>query len=160
MKFKTLIILVVVIALGYWGLVSIKKNPEGGDTQNNVNTGPAYYKDLVRVDTPKPGSKVNNNVTVRGAARGNWYFEGSFPIRIVDAEGRVLAEGAAEAQTEWMTTDYVPFIANLQIGKVQIAEGAPLRVIILKDNPSGLPQNDDSTSFGVVYTATAVGVNE
>ena len=158
MKAKTIIILVLVLALIYGVYayfvkrISDDSTPQNGTTQNT----PVYYKDLVRVDSPLPNSKVNNNVVIRGAARGPWYFEASFPVKIVDAEGRILAEGAAHADAPWMTSEYVPFTATLQIGKIQIAEGAPLRIILSKDNPSGLPENDDSTSIGVLYSSAAI----
>lgn len=148
--------MLVVLAVIYAGYVFLVKKVvnEGVQVDTQSNNSPVYYKDLLRVDSPLPGSKVNNSIIIRGAARGNWYFEASFPVQVVDAEGRVLAQGIAEAQSNWMTTDYVPFIANLQIGKILIAPGAPLRIILTKDNPSGLPENDDSTSFGVIYSNT------
>ena len=98
--------------------------------------------DLIHVTYPKPGDVVSPPVILTGEARGNWYFEASFPIVIVDWDGRVIAQGHAEAQSDWMTTEYVPFKTTLDFivppsnenNKSYISRGT---VIFKNDNPSG-----------------------
>jgi hypothetical protein len=65
------------------------------------------------VTSPREGATVMSPFTVSSEARGGWYSEGSFPVRLEDASGRVLAEVPAQAQGEWMTADTVPFLAEL-----------------------------------------------
>ncbi len=97
--------------------------------------------DVIKVTNIKIGDTISSPVTVKGEARGNWYFEASFPVVIVDWDGRIIADGPAQAKGDWMTTDYVPFEVTLTFTK---PEGNNFRgaVILRKDNPSGLPAND------------------
>ena len=102
--------------------------------------------DLIRVTNPTPGSVVGKPITVMGEARGTWYFEASFPIEIRDAQGEVLATGHAEAQGDWMTENFVPFTATVAIPESYIGEAV---LVLMNDNPSGLPENARSVSFPI-----------
>ncbi len=99
------------------------------------------------VDSPAPDAVVKSPLTVTGKARGTWYFEASFPVRLLDADGNELALVPAQAQGEWMTEDFVPFSATLTF-----ATSAKAGTLVLqKDNPSGLPENDKSVSIPVRF---------
>lgn len=100
----------------------------------------------VSVTSPKPGASVAAVFSVTGKAPGNWYFEASFPIIVSDADGNKIATSHGQAQGEWMTTELVPFTASIDVGSYK----GKATVNLLRDNPSGLPENDDSTSFDVV----------
>jgi len=39
--------------------------------------------DLIVVDEPRPLSVITSPLTVRGQARGTWYFEASFPLDLL-----------------------------------------------------------------------------
>ena len=81
-----------------------------------------------------------------GEARGNWYFEASFPIEVRDSAGTVIGTGIGQpvGGADWMTEDFVPFSAEIEIPETFIGEA----VLTLKnDNPSGLPENDRAISF-------------
>lgn len=96
--------------------------------------------DLIKATDPRPNATIASPLTVRGAARGNWYFEASFPVELVDAEGNRLAQVPAQAQGEWMTTEFVPFTATLTFTAPTSSTGT---LLLHKDNPSGLPENED-----------------
>ena len=81
-----------------------------------------------------------------GEARGNWYFEASFPIEVRDAAGNVIATGIAQAQGDWMTENFVPFVATVQIPANYIDEAV---LVLMNDNPSGMPENARSISFPI-----------
>lgn len=100
----------------------------------------------VVVSAPKEGATVPGKFSISGKAPGPWYFEASFPIIVTDADGTKIATSHAQAQGDWMTEKDVPFTASVDVGSYQGAA----TVNLLKDNPSGLPENDDSTSFEVV----------
>jgi hypothetical protein len=102
--------------------------------------------DLIVVDLPLPDTIIGKEFSVSGKARGNWYFEASFPIQIIDKDRKVLATGVAQAQSDWMTTDFVPFKADLKITNSYIG---PATLILKKDNPSGMPEKDASISFEI-----------
>lgn len=102
--------------------------------------------DMIRVENPTPGAVVGKSFVVTGEARGGWYFEASFPVEVRDPNGNILAQGPAQAEGEWMTTNFVPFSAPLTIPASYIG---PATLILRNDNPSGLPENAASVSFPI-----------
>ena len=107
-------------------------------------------QDLIRATTPQPGSQITSPLTVSGEARGTWYFEASFPIEIQDAQGNVIGQGYAQAQGEWMTTDFVAF-QSIPITFTAEPTGSAGTLVLKKDNPSGLPENEDQLLIPVVF---------
>ncbi|MBI2038189.1 MAG: Gmad2 immunoglobulin-like domain-containing protein [Candidatus Magasanikbacteria bacterium] len=101
---------------------------------------------LIVVDNPVPGAMVGKEFTITGKARGNWFFEASFPVQILDQYNNVLVNTFATAQTDWMTTDFVPYTVTITIPG---AYTGPAIVVLRKDNPSALPANDASISFPI-----------
>ncbi len=144
---KNIIVGILVIALIVGGIVFFTRKekdvvlvpPTLSDTQ---------YKDLVHVDAPLQGAKITSPLTITGRARGTWYFEASFPVRLLDANGKELVIAPAQAQGDWMTTEYVPFSVTLTFVKPTTPTGT---LILQKDNPSGLPENEDSVSIPVTF---------
>lgn len=104
--------------------------------------------DILRQLNLQVGQKVSNNFVLKGEARGTWFFEASFPWRLENESGKILGQGIATAQTDWMTENWVPFEATLQFE----AQGATTgRLILKKDNPSGLPENEDNLEIAVSF---------
>lgn len=94
---------------------------------------------------PKAGANVPASFEVTGSAPGAWFFEGSFPVQVRDESGKILASTVAHAQGEWMTEKLVQFTASVTTnGYHGIA-----RVVLLKDNPSGLPENEDAVEIPI-----------
>ena len=113
--------------------------------------------DLIVVDEPRPLETIASPLTVRGKARGLWYFEASFPIILTDWDGRIIAQWYATAQDEWMTTDFVPFEGKLEF-ESPVFEGADKDhfsrrgyLIFRKDNPSGLSEHDDALEIPILF---------
>lgn len=105
-----------------------------------------FESENVKVSTPLPNATVSRAFAVSGEARGNWFFEASFPIEVRDPSGTVVGHGIAQAGGEWMTTELVPFA-----GAVTVADySGPGALVLVKDNPSGLPEHDDSVEFPIV----------
>ena len=69
--------------------------------------------DLIRLDSPLPNEIIMSPLVVRGEARGNWFFEASFPLILTDWDGKIIAESFAQAKSDWMTADFVPFEGTL-----------------------------------------------
>lgn len=103
---------------------------------------------LIRVETPLPQSEVTSPLFIAGEARGQWYFEADFPVRLLDANGAELALGIATAQGDWMTTEFVPFALTLVFDKPETETGV---LVFQRDNPSGLPEHDDEWRVPVVF---------
>lgn len=109
---------------------------------------PEPYKDLILLEFPQEGEAVSSPLTVRGQARGPWYFEGSFPVVLTDWNGLIITEGIATAQGEWMTEEYVPFEAELTFeADTRVSDRGSL--ILQKSNASGLPEHDDAYEITV-----------
>ena len=108
----------------------------------------ATTDERIRVTVPLPNATVGSPLTIRGEARGNWYFEASFPVRLRDGNGKELAVAPAQAQGEWMTTEFVPFEVTLTFTAPETETGT---LILEKDNPSGLPEHDASISIPVRF---------
>jgi hypothetical protein len=102
----------------------------------------------VVLNYPQYGDLITSPLTVVGKARGTWYFEANLPVTLKDDTGKVLVQKGAQAQSDWMTTDYVPFSVNLTFDPGDAEFGV---LIIEKDNPSGLPEFDSSFAIPVRF---------
>jgi len=105
--------------------------------------------DLIRLDNPRPGQTITSPLLISGQARGTWFFEASFPVVLTDWDGLIIAEGIAQAEGDWMTEDFVPFSATLEFDNPSLYNRGAL--ILQKDNPSGLPENDDALEVPIFY---------
>lgn len=114
------------------------KGFEGEAANNNIH-----------VSNPIANTKITSPLIVKGEAKGTWFFEASFPVVLTDWDGKIIAQGIAKAESDWMTTNFVPFTATLTFTKPSY--GATGSLILKKDNPSGLPQNDDSLEITVKF---------
>ena len=101
----------------------------------------------VVVTYPTANAVVSKHFTVKGQAPGNWFFEASAPVMVRDPEGNKVGQGLAKAEGDWMTTKQVPFSADVMINPAYAGDAT---LILLRDNPSGLPENDDSLEIAIV----------
>jgi hypothetical protein len=117
------------------------RSPKGEIFTENV--GNILEKtDLIQLNSIGPGQTIEDSpLTIYGQARGNWFFEGSFPVEIIGSNGDVVSSGIATAEEDWMTEDFVPFSVTLPI---DMGFSGKANLILHKDNPSGDPQFNDS----------------
>lgn len=106
------------------------------------------YNPEVVVETPAWGDLVSSPLKVSGKARGTWYFEANLPVRLEDQTGKILAQKGFSAIGDWMTEDYVEFADILEFATPATEYG---RIIIDKDNPSGLSEFDASFAIPVRF---------
>lgn len=180
MKKLSLIIVAAVIMVGFGVWLSLgDKTKEGGDTIKITNftecvaagnpvmesyprqcraedqifteyIGNEIEKsDLIFLDSPRPNQTVKSPLVVKGQARGFWFFEADFPVELADRDGLVIGQGIAIAQGEWMTEEFVPFAAEIVFEVPKNKKNGTL--ILRKDNPSGLPENDDALEIPVLF---------
>ncbi len=123
---------------------SVTPTPSKPSTQT-PSTQPLHTK--VSVTSPKSGARVGHTFTVKGKAPGNWYFEAVFPIKIITPDGERIGSAQAQAQGDWMTENLVPFSATVT---VTLSYSGPARLALLRANPAGLPENDDSLEIPIV----------
>lgn len=108
--------------------------------------------DLIRLDAPQPNETVSSPFVVKGEARGNWFFEADFPVFVTNWDGLIIGQGIATAQGEWMTTDFVPFIATISYTLDKDSYSNRGTLILQKDNPSDLPEHDDALEIPIMLT--------
>jgi len=116
------------------------ETPDGEIFTQDIGNIPEKM-DLINLESPGPNQTVNiSPIPLKGQARGNWFFEGSFPVEIRDENGNIISSGIAKAEGEWMTEEFVPFTASLT---VKTGFNGNAQLILRKDNPSGIPELDD-----------------
>ena len=147
-----IIILIIIIVALVWQLNVKKETALEPSSVNNVDIGNAEEKkDLIRVFSPKPNDVIKSSLDIKGEARGNWFFEASFPIKLINTEGEEvpLSQGYIMTSANWMTTDFVPFEQTITFPLQKAGKG---KLILMKDNPSGLSQNDDELVIPISFT--------
>ncbi|MEK7635345.1 MAG: Gmad2 immunoglobulin-like domain-containing protein [Patescibacteria group bacterium] len=139
------------VAAGNPVMESYPRQCRDGDNNFTENIGNELDKsDLIRLDTPRPNQVVKSPLTISGQARGVWFFEASFPVFLVDWDGRIIAQGIATAEEDWMTENFVPFTAILEFTPDENVYSNRGALILRKDNPSGLPEHDDALEIPVL----------
>ncbi|MDO8483221.1 MAG: Gmad2 immunoglobulin-like domain-containing protein [bacterium] len=123
----------------------------GGETYTESIGNELEKTNLIRIDSPRPNQSLKSPLIITGKARGNWFFEASFPVMLTDWDGRIIAQGIATAKSEWMTTEFVPFEATLDFTVDKNAYSNRGTLILRKDNPSGLPEHDDALEIPVMF---------
>jgi len=103
----------------------------------------------VIVVTPKVNDIISSPLMIEGQAKGNWFFEASFPVKLVDDNGNQLAQIAVWATQDWTTADYVPFQGEMTFSPGLATTG---KLIFQNDNPSSLPQNQKSFEVPVQFS--------
>lgn len=113
-----------------------------------IETKDVPETEMIVIDTPVASSSVSSPLIATGSVRGGWFFEASFPVRVFGADGVELGLGIAQAQGDWMTSEFVPFIANVEFDAKANKEGF---IRFSKDNPSGLPEYDAHVDVPVKF---------
>jgi len=140
---------VILVAILVGGILLLAKS---SSTEKIIYTKAS--PDLIVVDLPTPGAVTGKEFSVIGRARGMWFFEASFPMELLDKDGKVLVNSYAQAQGDpaspdgvnWMTEDFVPFKGEMKAPESYIG---PAILVLRKDNASGLPEHDASISFPI-----------
>lgn len=145
---KKIALVVVALILAGIALYAYRAPQKSGATLVEDREGIPY--EMITVDSPRPDSVVTSPLTVTGRARGYWFFEASFPVSLVNWDGLIIGQGIATAKEDWMTEDLVEFEAVLTFEKPTLypERGA---LILQRDNPSGLPENDAALEIPIRY---------
>ncbi len=126
---------------------------EGEQSGNQVLVGSlkiAQTKDdLIKIHQPLPNQVIESPLKIKGQARGNWFFEADFPVVLADWDGLIIGQAIARAKGEWMTENFVVFEAELNFERPDYKDNGNL--ILKKDNPSGLPENDNVLEIQVFF---------
>jgi hypothetical protein len=150
MIFRAIILVITFIILAIVGCNLVKLFPAEPASQPEASLKEAEqnYLDLILVESPLANQVITSPLTVRGQARGYWFFEASFPIKLLDEKGEIIATGLAQAQSDWMTEEFVPFESILEFNNLGSSKGV---LIFEKDNPSGLSENADEFRLPILF---------
>ena len=178
MNKKTLILLIIIIVFGIIAYFTIFKSDETQITDINnfeecvfagysvMESYPRKCKlpdgkifteeigneleklDLIKIDNPRPNQVIENPLYVTGEARGFWFFEADFPVKLFDDNGFLLGVTPAQASGAWMTEDFVAFKATLLFAVPSTSKG---KLVLEKDNPSGLPEHADELIIPIYF---------
>jgi hypothetical protein len=102
----------------------------------------------IQVSDPTDQATLTSPISIRGEAKGKWFFEGSFPVSLVDESGKSLVESHVTAEGDWMTEDFVPFTANISFSVATTTKGF---VVFKNDNPSGDATRDVHFKIPVTF---------
>ncbi len=99
---------------------------------------------------PVKNTFIKSPTLVIGFAPSGWMFEGVMPIKLVDDHGNILVSTQAQENYPgtWQSGNPVGFSASLVFTPTTTSG----KIVISKDNPSGLPENDASYEFPVKFT--------
>jgi len=141
MNIKIFILALIMVVVGITGLYLFTYKPSCIFGPVVEDIGNELEKtDLIRISSPRPNQLVESPLEISGEARGYWFFEADFPIRLMDSDGNQLGVAIAAAQSSWMTEEFIQFQATLEFEVPSTNKGT---LILEKDNPSGLPENED-----------------
>ena len=151
-----LLLILLLIAATISVIVVYLKNPDEDSTPslNNKNVviedsgKEAEKAGFIKVSNPEPSQLVTSPLTVKGEARGTWYFEADFPVYLYDENENLIAQGIARAESDWMTEEFVHFTTTLAFTRPETESGT---LVLEKSNPSGLPENSDRLIIPVLF---------
>lgn len=127
------------------------KNSEEKETPTPVavdNSEKERSKNLLVVYSPKENELVSSPLVIKGKARGQWFFEASFPVELTDENYNPVEVHFVTAVENWMTEEFVPFTDTLKFSPPATKNGY---LILHKANPSGLPENANSDTIKVSF---------
>lgn len=126
-------------------LMDVLQSMKFGDSASNDKNA----ADLVQIEQPLPNIEISSPLKIKGKAKGYWYFEGQAPVKLVDKDGKILAESSVKAQGNWMTEDFVPFSGELKFSNAPDDERGYL--VFMRSNASGKPENDMEYRLPVLF---------
>lgn len=150
------------VAAGYPILESYPeqcKTPSGAIFINNPNpvatttdqSTPVENNSPVRYVNVSENELVTSPLIVRGEATAGWYFEASFPVKLLDANGKVLAQAPATTTDDWTDMNgFHPFTSSALTFTTTTATGT---LVLHNDNPSGLAKYDQEVRIPVRFKA-------
>ncbi|WP_157893283.1 Gmad2 immunoglobulin-like domain-containing protein [Salegentibacter sediminis] len=96
--------------------------------------------DLIKIELAVRGKTIESPLEIKGEARGNWFFEATAPVELLDGNFRSLGRSYIEVVgSNWMTEEFVAFKGSIDFKKPDTENG----YLLLKNgNASGKPELD------------------
>lgn len=123
-------------------------NDDIGNSFTEIIGNEMEKNNLIKINQPRPNEVIGSPLEITGEARGNWFFEASFPVKLYDSNDNLIVSGIATAEDDWMSEDFVSFRAELEFDGLAQGTG---RLVLERDNPSGLPEHEDNLWLPIVF---------
>jgi hypothetical protein len=138
---KTRAILIILVLLAIILLVPIAFRPKDAvapvkeETSTKIEPQIEGNKEDLVFFSIEPGQEVSGKITATGSV-GGYYFEGSFPIIILDENKNKTpyGPGFAKATSDWMASGPVPFTADFDFSVIPKGK---YYIKLMQDDPSG-----------------------
>lgn len=101
---------------------------------------------ILILDNIKDGDTVDEGFEIKGRVSGEWFFEGTFPVRVLNTQGEIIESLIATSKGDWMTSNLVDFTFTLDL---DLDKESIVKIVFEKSNASNLVENDDSASITV-----------
>lgn len=159
--------IVIIVLIGVLGYMMFKEDapmtdtpPQDEQTNTDNDTSqegnereiaytPESAREQVVITNPQANTSISSPLEIRGETRGSWLFEATAPVVLTDWDGRIIAESYIEAQSDWMTEDFVPIEGTLEFDVPEFDNRGYL--IIQKANASGLPEHDGAVEIPIFF---------
>jgi hypothetical protein len=117
-----------------------------------ASASPTPSSEIPSVSSPSANMKIVSPLKVTGKVPAGWMSEGVFPIKLVDANQKLIVQGQAKENVPgtWLSGNSVSFTATLTF-KTTAASGF---LILENDNPSGDPANSKTFEVSVNFSGS------
>lgn len=92
------------------------------------------------VTSPAAGATTTSPLTITGVAPNDWYFEAVFDAVLLDADGNLLTQAPAQAQSDWTKAGPVPFKAVFSYA----VDTTQMGTVVLTEDQTGKGEDGDA----------------
>lgn len=138
--------ILIVVPLSIFWIINREGDEKMINDKNLSEKGVEYI-----LNYPQIGESVQCPFEITGEIPGFWYFEAMFSVKVVDKTGNLVYLTNAQAEGDWMTTNMVPFRANIECEAERSIDAI---MILEKANMSDLPENNDEIEIPITLMPT------
>lgn len=107
--------------------------------------------DLVTLSSVSQWDVISSPLLLTGTAPGNWFFEGTSPIMIVNRDWLIVWEWFITALSDWMTTDSIAYSGSINFIRDPLTPYPSWHIILRRDNPSWEVINDAYIEIPILF---------
>ena len=139
------------LAAVFMSSVFIIVSPLASKNIVTIPTVTPVFKSVI-ISSPDLTKPVGRPLDIKGKIDRSWVFENSFPVKILDDQGREIFYGISQT-VNWTegTDSMINFTMSLDFN----TNSKTGTLVIQNDNPSGLPQNAKTIEFPLIFKTQA-----
>lgn len=124
---------------------------EPDPTPVSMITMSGALSDLVMLSSVNEWDIITSPLLLTGTAPGNWFFEATAPVTIVNRDWLIIGEWYITSMIDWMTTDIIPFSGSATFTRDPLTPYPSWYIILRRDNPSWEAINDAYIEIPVLF---------